>query len=205
MQTRLRIAEQLVNSIQAKIKNNAGDVPMAIEAAGNPLTSETVPTIYCTRALANQLIQAGCGKSLSDLEKTIDETGKPQSVLLNGVEVKGETNLKKNDTPVRNVIALMPGAGALKDEYVVVGAHYDHVGMGGMGSLAPGTVAVHNGADDNGSGTVTMLEVARRLTSLNAENRRSIIFMAFTAEESGLLAALTMSAIRVGRSIKRSP
>ena len=186
-QTRLRIATQLVESLQNKIKNNAGDVPMTVEAAGTPLTSETVPTFYCTRKLADQLIQAGSGKSLNDLERAIDETGKPQSVLLEGVEAKGETNLKKNETPVRNVIALLPGAGALKDEYVVVGAHYDHVGMGGMGSLAPGTVAVHNGADDNGSGTVTMLEVARQLSTIKSDNRRSVIFMAFTAEESGLL------------------
>lgn len=186
-QTRLRIATQSVEALQSKIKNNAGDVPMTIEAAGTPLTSETVPTFYCTRKLADQLIRAGSGKSLGDLERAIDETGKPQSVLLEGVEAKGETNLKKNDTPVRNVIGLMPGAGALKDEYVVVGAHYDHVGMGGMGSLAPGTVAVHNGADDNGSGTVTMLEVARQLSTVKSDNRRSLIFMAFTAEESGLL------------------
>ena len=186
-QTRIRIATQSVEALQNKIKNNGGDVPLTIEAAGTPLTNETVPTFYCTRKLADQLIQAGSGKTLSDLERAIDETGKPQSVLLEGVEAKGESSLKKNDTPVRNVIAMMPGAGALKDEYVVVGAHYDHVGMGGMGSLAPGTVAVHNGADDNGSGTVTMLEVARQLSTLKSDNRRSIIFMAFTAEESGLL------------------
>lgn len=187
LQTRLRIADQQVASIQTKLKSNAGDVPMAVDAAGTPLTNETVPTFYCTRNLADQLIQAGSGKSLAELERAIDETGKPHSVLLDGVTAKGESDLRKNDTPVRNVIALMPGAGTLKDEYVVVGAHYDHVGMGGMGSLAPGTIAVHNGADDNGSGTVTMLEVARQLSSLNSENRRSVIFMAFTAEESGLL------------------
>ncbi len=140
-QTRLRIAAQTVESLQTKIKNDGGDVPMTIESAGTPLTTETVPTLYCSRKLADQMIRAGIGKSLMDLEAAIDETGKPQSVLLPGLKPKAETNLKKNETPVRNVIAIMPGAGALKDEYVVVGAHYDHVGMGGMGSLAPGTVA----------------------------------------------------------------
>ena len=187
LQTRLRIAEQSVESIQAKINSNAGDVPLAIEAGGTALTNETVPTLVITRQLADQWIRAGCGRSLSDLERAIDETGKPQSIALDGVNAKGETDLKSKETPVRNVIALLPGAGSLKDEYVVVGAHYDHVGMGGMGSLAPGTIAVHNGADDNGSGTVTMLEVARQLSTLKSDNRRSIIFMAFTAEESGLL------------------
>ncbi len=187
LQTRLRIATQLVESIETKIKNNGSDTPIAVEAAGAALTSEVVPTLSCTRKQIDQWIQAGCGKSLADLERAIDETGKPQSVILEGVEAKGVTHITKNDVPVRNVIALMPGAGTLKDEYVVVGAHYDHVGMGGVGSLAPGTIAVHNGADDNGSGTVTMLEIARQLSDLKSENRRSIIFMAFTAEELGLL------------------
>ncbi len=186
-ETRLRIAQQTVDALKTKIENQAGEVAMTVDAAGVPATNDAVPTVYITRKLADQLIQAGCRKSLADLEKTIDETGKPSSVVLEGVQARGQVELKKNDTPVRNVIAVLPGAGDLKDEYVVVGAHYDHVGMGGMGSLAPGTVAVHNGADDNGSGTVTMLEVARQLSSLKSANRRSVIFMAFTAEESGLL------------------
>jgi Zn-dependent M28 family amino/carboxypeptidase len=87
----------------------------------------------------------------------------------------------------RNVIGMLPGEGELADEFVVIGAHYDHVGLGGLGSLAPGTREVHNGADDNGSGTVGLLEIARRLTTSLSGPRRSILFMAFTAEERGLL------------------
>ena len=59
--------------------------------------------------------------------------------------------------------------------------------MGGAGSLAPGTIAVHNGADDNGSGTTTLLEVARHLSKDQSSNRRGIIFIAFSGEEKGLL------------------
>ncbi len=71
----------------------------------------------------------------------------------------------------------------------MVGAHYDHVGMGGVGSLAPGTIAVHNGADDNGSGTVCLLEASRQLKEKLAQTpkHRTLVFMAFTAEELGLL------------------
>ncbi len=66
--------------------------------------------------------------------------------------MKGEAETGPSKVPVRNVLAVLPGQGDLASEYVVVGAHYDHVGMGGVGSLAPGTIAVHNGADDNGRG-----------------------------------------------------
>ncbi|MBT6497056.1 MAG: M20/M25/M40 family metallo-hydrolase, partial [Planctomycetaceae bacterium] len=75
----------------------------------------------------------------------------------------------------------------LADETVVIGAHYDHVGMGGRGSLAPGSKAVHNGADDNASGTVALIELARRFGSRDKKPARRIVFIAFTAEERGLI------------------
>jgi hypothetical protein len=68
-----------------------------------------------------------------------------------------------------------------------VGAHYDHLGFGGNGSLAPWTTAIHNGADDNASGTATLLEIARRLMASGEKPKRRIVFIAFTAEERGLL------------------
>ena len=91
-----------------------------------------------------------------------------------------------------NVVGLLPGSGKLANEYVVFGAHFDHVGMGGFGSLAPGTVAVHNGADDNASGTVALMETAKRLVDLAKaegpnQDRRSLVFIAFSGEERGLL------------------
>jgi hypothetical protein len=137
--------------------------------------------------VVDPLIQKATGKTLTELELAIDEQLVPQSVVLDGIEVQGETLIEQTQVPARNVIGLLPGKGALKEEYVVIGAHYDHVGMGGEGSLAPGTIAIHNGADDNASGTTTLLEVARRLAADDSENRRSIAFMAFTAEEKGLL------------------
>jgi hypothetical protein len=73
----------------------------------------------------------------------------------------------------------------LRSEYVIVGAHYDHLGFGGEGSLAPDETAVHNGADDNASGTAAMLEIARRL-SAGPRPDRSVLFIAFTGEERGL-------------------
>lgn len=86
----------------------------------------------------------------------------------------------------RNVLGLLTGSDpALRDQVVVIGAHYDHLGHGGSGSLAPGDSSIHNGADDNASGVAAMLAVATRLAA--DPPRRSVLFMAFTGEESGLL------------------
>ena len=90
--------------------------------------------------------------------------------------------------PVRNVVGIIEGTGALKDEAVVVGAHYDHLGFGGFGSLDPDSVdVVHNGADDNASGTAAMIEIARTLRARSGDNVRTLVFVAFTAEELGLI------------------
>jgi hypothetical protein len=87
----------------------------------------------------------------------------------------------------RNVVAVLRGADpARAGEAVIVGAHYDHLGHGGSFSLATGDSSIHNGADDNASGVAGMLEAARRLAS-GPRPARSIVFIAFTGEESGLL------------------
>jgi len=88
-------------------------------------------------------------------------------------------------TPVRNVVGYVPGSSpVLAGEVVVIGAHYDHLGLGGFGSLDPdSTGRVHNGADDNGSGTTALLELARRLG--NSKPARTIVLVAFTGEELG--------------------
>jgi hypothetical protein len=89
---------------------------------------------------------------------------------------------------VRNVIGMIPGRGSLAGQAVVLGAHYDHLGLGGPGSLDPDSVGVvHNGADDNASGTVALIQTARMLGWRSATDMRTIIFVAFTAEELGLI------------------
>ena len=82
---------------------------------------------------------------------------------------------------------MLDGEGALANETVIVGAHYDHLGDGGPGSLAPWTKAIHNGADYNASGTAALLEVARQIVAQDIKPRRRIVFMAFSGEERGLL------------------
>ena len=164
-----------------------GDQLISVAAGGSSISNTQLPTFYCSRGPIDALVKEGTGKSLATLEEEIDSDASPRSQILQGITAKGEALIEDSRVPVRNVIGFLPGRGNLAEEYVVVGAHYDHVGMGGRGSLAPGTIAIHNGADDNGSGTTTMLEVARRMSSDESEDRRSLIFMAFTAEEKGLL------------------
>lgn len=89
----------------------------------------------------------------------------------------------------KNVVGLFPGSGPLAGQTVVIGAHYDHLGRGGFGALddPDSTGVVHNGADDNASGTVALLEIARRLKARQTSDQRTIVFVAFSGEELGLL------------------
>lgn len=181
-----KVAAMIIVNDAATAAENEDALP-GVSEAGQAMSDMKVPTYFCTRGLIDPIVKEATGKSLAELEEAIDADLQPRTQVLGGVTASGKTVIEKSEKPVRNVIGVLPGSGNLAAEYVVVGAHYDHVGMGGRGSLAPGTVAIHNGADDNGSGTTTMLEVARRLSGESPENRRSIIFMAFTAEERGLL------------------
>lgn len=149
-----------------------------------------VPSMSVSRKVIDQLVQKAVGKTLLEIEEAIDRDFQPRSAVISGVRVEMSTDLKKSDVKARNVIAELPGTGSLAQETIVVGAHYDHVGMGGMGSLAPGTIAVHNGADDNASGTAALLEIARAVVEKNRreqKDHRRVVFIAFTGEERGLL------------------
>jgi hypothetical protein len=86
----------------------------------------------------------------------------------------------------KNVVGVLEGDGPHADETIVIGAHYDHLGRGGMGSLDPGSHEIHHGADDNASGVSALVEVARRLAMRETKLPRRVVFIAFTGEERGL-------------------
>src|SRR5579862_8099979 len=86
---------------------------------------------------------------LKAIQQSIDQTGQPHSVALKDVNASGAVEMIRQQTTVKNVVGILPGYGPHSDEYVVVGAHYDHLGHGGLGSLAFGSKAIHHGADDN--------------------------------------------------------
>jgi hypothetical protein len=144
-----------------------------------------IPVLQLTRAAAVDLFSS-LGKDLPALAKEIDTTGEPHSFVLGDVIASGKVALKREKRTVKNVVALLPGTGPQADEYVVVGAHYDHLGRGEPGSLARNNKEIHHGADDNGSGTVAIMEIAEKLAK-QGPLPRSIIFASFTGEERGLI------------------
>jgi Zn-dependent M28 family amino/carboxypeptidase len=98
-------------------------------------------------------------------------------------------SLSKNRKTVRNVVGILPGSDpARAGEAIVIGAHYDHVGLGGRLSVTPDRVGeIHNGADDNASGTASIIEIARVATDERTRFPRTLVFIAFAGEERGLL------------------
>ena len=102
----------------------------------------------------------------------------------------GQLTVTREERQLCNVVGVHPGAGDLADQAIVIGAHFDHLGMGQDGSLAPGEPQIHNGADDNASGAAGLSVLARRLAPryLGA-HRRTVIVVAFNAEEVGLAGA----------------
>ena len=166
-----------------------GDPLLETDGAGFTSGQRKLAVFFAKRSMIDPILKAAMGSDLAALEAKIDQTLSPVSQELSGWRSDAESDVRHVKAPAKNVLAVLPGHGSLADETVIVGAHYDHVGMGGAGSgsLAPWTTDVHNGADDNASGTAALLEVARMLNGQQNSNSRRIVFMAFTGEERGLL------------------
>jgi Zn-dependent M28 family amino/carboxypeptidase len=146
-----------------------------------------IPVVQISVEAANALLEkAEVVDDLAALQKKIDASGRPASLALKDVAASGDIRIAINRAGVKNIVAVAPGRGPLKDEYIVVGAHYDHVGKDRRFSAGAKEGEIHNGADDNASGTTTMLGLARHFAQRSTP-RRSIIFIAFTGEEWGLI------------------
>lgn len=125
--------------------------------------------------------------SLSEVCRWIDSNLKPLSQPLPGWSAEIVTEFKVESVTAHNIVGVIPGAGPDSDEVVVIGGHYDHLGLGGFGSRAQNRFGeVHNGADDNASGTAAVLELARRMAAGPAP-ARTMVFICFSGEERGLL------------------
>jgi len=155
----------------------------------NSMANAGIMAVSMTRNAVDKLLQSS-GMTIKQLQEEINSSKKPKSFVLQNVTFDAATEVHEVRLKTKNVIGFVEGSDPkLKDEIVVIGAHYDHLGMGGenSGSLRPDTIAVHNGADDNGSGTVGMLELAQYFSAKRSGLKRSMMFMAFAAEELGLL------------------
>ena len=147
-----------------------------------------LPVIQITHSVANEILK-NHGQSIAELRSKIDEQLTPLSFLV-GCKVSANVNLKFAKETASNMIGFIEGNDpVLKDEYIIVGAHFDHLGLGGRrsGSLDPDTLILHNGADDNASGTACVLELSHKLMSNRHLLKRSVLVVCFDAEEKGLL------------------
>jgi hypothetical protein len=162
------------------------DPLLGFQEAGTENKGRAFPVISVRRSVIDQALQQALGKSLASIESEIDKDLVPQSKELAGWRITGEVTVNRVRGEVKNVVGVLEGEGPLADETIVIGAHYDHLGYGGEGSFVPNQREIHNGADDNASGTSALLEVARRLAARGKPQRR-VVFVAFTAEERGLI------------------
>ena len=150
-----------------------------------PQSDAGLPVIFVTRATADRWL-AGTGKTTAQLRDTIDTSGKPASAVLKA-HVKAKVVVNPTTATSWNLVGVVPGKGALKNELVVIGAHYDHLGHGGQHSMRPDADAIHNGADDNASGVAgAMCAAAELARDKPKEDRRTVVVVAFSAEEIGL-------------------
>ena len=129
---------------------------------------------------------APAGKTLADIQNTINHTSRPGSFAFpERLRLMVKANIETTKATVNNVLGYLPGK---SDEYVIIGAHYDHLGRGTFDSLAPSQIGqIHPGADDNASGTAGVLELARLLAPKAGQLQRGILFASFAGEELGLL------------------
>ncbi len=145
-----------------------------------------IPVLQVKRGVAD-FILTGSSSTVTSLEEKAAGMNSTAPFITTAT-VDATTEIVKKEASTANVVMMLKGA-SLPDEYVIIGAHYDHLGMGGPGSSsrAPDTVAVHYGADDNASGVALMIELAERLAAMKQKPVRSILFVAFSGEEMGLL------------------
>jgi aminopeptidase YwaD len=147
-----------------------------------------IPVFWIKRTLADAIL-SGSNKSISALEKNLN-TGKMPASFSTGISAEATSDIIQNMAGTRNVAMILPGEDEnLKNEYVIFGAHFDHLGMGGpgSGSRAVDTVGVHHGADDNASGVAMIIELAGKFAGTKNSHKRSLVFLAFAGEEEGLL------------------
>jgi aminopeptidase YwaD len=125
------------------------------------------------------------------IQKQIDETKKPASSVLQNVKTELETETEAIEKTGHNIGGILEGNDpVLKNEYIVIGAHYDHLGIDQLkeSSMYKGKEPmIHHGADDNASGSSGLLEVAEKFGEIKSQLKRSIIFLAFSGEELGIL------------------
>jgi hypothetical protein len=167
----------------------SSDALMPFGYTANAPSAAQAPAVHVRRTTVDAMLQSVLKHKLSDLLQASDKDLKPQSAELKGWKATLEVNVQRRTVQAKNVVGVVEGSGPLARETVVVGAHYDHLGRGESGSLATrrDRTQIHHGADDNGSGTTVLMELARRFGAMKGRQGRRVVFIAFSGEEKGLL------------------
>ncbi len=161
-----------------------------------------IPFVQIKADIATRWI-ADAGKNLDDIGAAIDKDLKPQSFALpESIRVRENVDVERVVKTVHNVAGYLPGE---TDEYVVIGAHFDHLGLGEQFSMAPSLAGttIHPGADDNASGTAGVIELARWFAG-RPKDKRGILFVTFAGEELGLLGSsfyVSHPALPLGKAV----
>ncbi|HEU5132634.1 MAG TPA: M20/M25/M40 family metallo-hydrolase, partial [Pyrinomonadaceae bacterium] len=145
-----------------------------------------IPVVVISRQSIDKIL-APSNTTLAQLEQATTAKTLGTNRALTG-QITLASDVTRNQAPAYNVIGVLEGSDpVLKNETIVIGAHYDHLGRGGEGSLAPRSGEIHHGADDNASGTAGVLELARIFSTQQPKLKRTVIYIAFGGEEEGLL------------------
>jgi aminopeptidase YwaD len=161
------------------------DELMSLKSQESPVG---IPAIHISRNIADMILKPS-GNSVENLEKHINKKLKPIS-FTTGTKIKGSAEIIPFKAKTYNVDAFIEGSDPVKkNQWIILGAHYDHLGMGGQAtsSRRPDTIAVHYGADDNASGVALLIEIAEKIALNKRSPERSFLFLAFGAEEMGLI------------------
>lgn len=170
--------------------NHHGTAPdnLAQDIAKLEARDLSILALHTTRAAVAPLFEKS-GSNIADAQKAIDDGRKPQSFELKDAKIRIVADVRQVRKKVRNVIASVPGSDPkLKNEWVIIGAHYDHLGLGDANNemYASDIGQIHHGADDNASGTAGVIELARLFHNNKQTFKRSVLFMTFAGEELGL-------------------
>ena len=178
--------------VNAKPEDDEPDALVEFDAE-NP-DAYGVPAFHVTRALTGELLGRAGAETLDALQEQCDQS-RYATAALKDLVAEGAAGFESVTAPTHNVLGLLRGAGPKSRETIVIGAHYDHLGVrrpmmrrfkAGKRVEDPPEPQIHNGADDNASGTSGLIEIARLFSSAPQRPERSVLFVAFTGEESGL-------------------
>jgi len=189
IETQRKRIEKLIEQVQAwsdRLKQQVDPV-MLFRPAGDSNPRPNFPIVHCRREVLDRVVRAAVDTDLATLEEQIDKGPTPQSRELTGWRATGQTDVARKEVVIKNVVGVLEGEGPLAEETIVIGAHYDHVGYGRGGPDGKTKEQIYNGADDNASGVAVMIEIARALAARQEKLRRRIVFIAFSAEERGLI------------------